>query len=432
MKLTIILISAWLPGAVFGQSASVPPLRDSTSAGIRFLSGLSWQQIMSKAKAENKYIFLDCYATWCGPCKRMDSEVYPLKEVGDFYNARFISVKMQMDTSPKDDSQTKARYADANWLKNTYPIQGYPTLLYFTPDGKIVRDDLGAIDVASLINQGKNALDPKTNYYSLLKEYENGKRDMGEMAFLAQTARVLIQDTATSRKVSNEYILHLSKDNWMTPDNITFIRNQTKNSGDIGFRLIYKNSDKVNEIMKDDTYSQKMVSSVIYNEIIKPALSVPASNGSTKKDWLLLGKKISKEYGSYYANRTILGAKADLAAKQKDWADYAKYLDEFELKFGSKDAPGLDLHLNNVAWMIFLHGQNNDELKNALTWSERAVMLNPIPNWMDTYANILYKLGEKESAVRWEKIVLKLAPDFKDAQENLRKMESGTPTWTGD
>jgi thiol:disulfide interchange protein len=49
--------------------------RIDTSKGINFENNLSWEQVKEKAKAENKYIFVDCYATWCGPCKAMDKEV---------------------------------------------------------------------------------------------------------------------------------------------------------------------------------------------------------------------------------------------------------------------------------------------------------------------------------------------------------------------
>jgi len=40
--------------------------------GVEFDRDLTWQQVKLKAKAENKYIFMDCYATWCGPCKKME------------------------------------------------------------------------------------------------------------------------------------------------------------------------------------------------------------------------------------------------------------------------------------------------------------------------------------------------------------------------
>ncbi len=45
--------------------------------GIQFLKDLSWEQILAKAAKENKFVFVDCYATWCVPCKTMDNNVYP-------------------------------------------------------------------------------------------------------------------------------------------------------------------------------------------------------------------------------------------------------------------------------------------------------------------------------------------------------------------
>ncbi len=54
------------------------------SQGITFEENLSWQQAKEKAKKENKYIFVDCYATRCGPCKQMEKEVYPSDKAGNF------------------------------------------------------------------------------------------------------------------------------------------------------------------------------------------------------------------------------------------------------------------------------------------------------------------------------------------------------------
>ena len=79
--------------------------------GIHFEKGLTWQQVQQKAKAENKYIFVDCYTTWCGPCKMMEAEVYPQKEVGDYFNAHFVNVKLQMDQTNHDAPEVKQWYA---------------------------------------------------------------------------------------------------------------------------------------------------------------------------------------------------------------------------------------------------------------------------------------------------------------------------------
>ena len=46
----------------FGQSAE---------EGIRFIEGEKWENILKMAQEQNKYIFMDCYTSWCGPCKAL-------------------------------------------------------------------------------------------------------------------------------------------------------------------------------------------------------------------------------------------------------------------------------------------------------------------------------------------------------------------------
>src|ERR1700744_114335 len=115
----------------------------SQDKGIHFTQGLSWQQIKEKARKENKYIFVDCYATWCAPCRRMDAEVYPDTTLGSFVNRRFISVKVQMDSTKKDQESIRVWYADAHEIQRGYKVNVLPTFLFFTPDGKLAHRSAG-------------------------------------------------------------------------------------------------------------------------------------------------------------------------------------------------------------------------------------------------------------------------------------------------
>ncbi len=69
--------------------------------GIKFVNISNWNEVLLKAKNEGKYIFVDCFATWCGPCKEMDKNVYPMDKVGLLVNEKFISVRLQMDSTGK-------------------------------------------------------------------------------------------------------------------------------------------------------------------------------------------------------------------------------------------------------------------------------------------------------------------------------------------
>ena len=74
------------------------------------------------AKTENKYIFVDCFTTWCGPCTYMSNNIFPMEEVGNFYNDKFINVAMQFDSTINDAENIKARYADAVFIFKEYKI----------------------------------------------------------------------------------------------------------------------------------------------------------------------------------------------------------------------------------------------------------------------------------------------------------------------
>src|SRR5690349_5093161 len=85
-------------------------------SGILWVDNLNWQQVLKKAKKEKKYIFVDCFTTWCGPCKKMDKEVYANDSVGDLLNAKFISVKVQMDSTKGDNEFTRSWYKTARGM----------------------------------------------------------------------------------------------------------------------------------------------------------------------------------------------------------------------------------------------------------------------------------------------------------------------------
>lgn len=80
---------------------------------------------------------------------------------------------------------------------------------------------------------------------------------------------------------------------------------------------------------------------------------------------------------------------------------------------------------NNRAWEVFKHSEDTTQLIKALKWSNYAVMMDPQANWMDTYANILYKLGHVQLAITWESIAAALDPSDKNIQAALSKMKAG-------
>ena len=55
--------------------------------GIQFNHG-TWAEVLATAKKENKLVFVDAFTTWCGPCKWMAKNTFPVKEVGTYMGGR--------------------------------------------------------------------------------------------------------------------------------------------------------------------------------------------------------------------------------------------------------------------------------------------------------------------------------------------------------
>lgn len=129
-----------------GLMSAVSPvsgkLKDD-SEGIQFTDA-AWNSILKKAKAEKKIIFLDAYASWCGPCKMLQKNVFTRKEVGEYFNKRFINVKMDMEKG------------EGPLLSQRYPLEAYPTLLFIDGNGRVVKKVIGYQDPEKLIAIGKS------------------------------------------------------------------------------------------------------------------------------------------------------------------------------------------------------------------------------------------------------------------------------------
>mgnify|MGYP003310629162 CR=1 FL=1 len=103
----------------------------ASAQGITFLpEGATFQQAVDYAKKEGKKIFLDCYTSWCGPCKKMARDVFPQAEVGEFMNPQFVSIKIDMEKGEGPE------------LMKKLDVTAFPTFIVFNSEGKVYADRL--------------------------------------------------------------------------------------------------------------------------------------------------------------------------------------------------------------------------------------------------------------------------------------------------
>jgi thioredoxin-related protein len=138
-------------------------IQNSFAAGIRFVENKKWKEILALAKKENKLVFLDGYATWCGPCKYMQQDIFTQTEVGNYFNAKFINVKLDMEEG------------EGLVLSEKFDLTAYPTLFFINGEGELVHKYVGALDAKEFITLGKNALDPQKQFFSRKDKAAKGK-----------------------------------------------------------------------------------------------------------------------------------------------------------------------------------------------------------------------------------------------------------------
>jgi thioredoxin-related protein len=387
--------------------------------GIKFEENLTWAQIKAKAKAENKYIMMDAYTTWCGPCKFMSTETFPKKEAGDFINPKFIAVKVQMDKTGNDSEYIKSWYQDAKVIGDVYEVRAYPTVLYFSPEGNIIHHVVGVQDVNRLIDEAKIALKNDDDYAHKLAEFKKGTLDTATMRPLVTKAKTL-KAFKTAQEVADKYITYISKNDLFKKDNLIFI-GMNLSSKSKYFDLFWKNPEKVDASVQKN-FAENSVMGVIYQEEIEPY------DKAEKPDWEAIEKKVVSKYGRLGEER-VWGNRMAYYNGINDWANFGKYYK----KYFERTIPHQRsfIHVNNVSWWLFEHVSDTTILNVGIKAMECDIDKNvryDAPA-IDTYANLLYKVGRKDEAILWGDLARRLGDNAKGYVETLEKMKAGIPTW---
>ena len=309
-----------------------------SAQGIVFEQNKDLNTALSKAKAENKLVFIDAYAEWCGPCKVMARDIFPLKEVGDFFNVHFVNLKLDMEAKENLEIAKK------------YEVKAYPSYLFLNANGELVHKGLGSMPADKFIEVAKVAADSENNFSALSNKIKNGDRSFTTIKkYLEQNP----YDNSNGALVDS-YFQTLSEHQIYTEENWEMFNQFVNDNESESFRYFIENRDKIAGYVgknKTDQKLTKIFASTYFQDSSKedalrridPQLFADAK---TKVD-------LAKAYGEFSQ------AKDDKAAWNNLWKVGTPYLNE-----SSNPA-----ELNNFAWLVYENYKKfNDKkaLKNAL------------------------------------------------------------------
>jgi thiol:disulfide interchange protein len=116
--------------------------------GISFYEG-NLQAAFEKAKSENKLVFVDCYTTWCGPCKMLKQYTFKDVILGDYMKENYVSLAIDMETT------------EGEAIAKKYGIEAYPTLLFLDKYGRVVNHQVGGIGAEALLAKAEQTVRKK-------------------------------------------------------------------------------------------------------------------------------------------------------------------------------------------------------------------------------------------------------------------------------
>ena len=123
-------------------------------------STAAYDEIIGEAKTSGKYVFIDFYTVWCGPCKKMDKETYVDAGVVEFLG-EMIPVKYDAEKGAGIE------------LAKKYNVYAYPTVILVDSSGEEIDrylGYLGAEDFLKVMTDYKNGIGTVTYFEALIEE----------------------------------------------------------------------------------------------------------------------------------------------------------------------------------------------------------------------------------------------------------------------
>lgn len=362
------------------------------SQGMVFFEG-PWAKVLEKAKAENKNIFVDAYTDWCGPCKMMVKNVFPLPEVGAFYNRNFINYKLNME---KGDGVDFAR---------TFQVGVYPSYLFFNAEGRMLHRTVGYKQGPQFIADGAAALDTTRQLVTNILKYQTGNR---EPQILYNLALGLAEAGAPDANLEKEYLKTQEGNALIRKENYDFIlRAQSGYRGE-AFKVLLANREKFYTVAPAES-----INDFISSTLFRTLQYAVGNNMNLLADSVMTDLRQFQEplRSQFLAYAEIL-KNANNSDREKYFSAMIQYIETY----GSRD-----MEKKSAYAMELANTRQPDKLDKAITWMNSVLEQDKSLKNYEMMAYIYLAAGKKSEAQSISEQGIKVAENIDGDDSALRE-----------
>jgi thioredoxin-related protein len=375
--------------------------------GIIFDTTHTWDELLELSGKTGKLIFLDCYTSWCGPCKGMAREVFPDKKVGEFMNQTFICTKRDMEKG--EGVELHKKYKEF--------IPGFPTYLLIDASGNAIYQVSGYLNPEKFVGKMKEGL-TRESWITLSRRYEENKGNWGFLYNYLEQLEAAYQ-TNISSKVTARLLQDLTyKD--ISADSLAYKL----------FRKYFKDTE--------DSVFLSFMNNQLYRQYKDPESNINEwagrlYNNKTKEYF----KRLMDDKGEYNpVNASVLlenMKRYSFKNREEQIASVLLYNSAFarehKLFFSLLESAknfGLlrykDIEISNIIRKYFASPGDSGELNDCLKHTAADPLKKFIlPDQPENYAYFLDLAGKHEDAERFRRIADSIRVDIKERYKFLLK-----------
>lgn len=350
--------------------------------GIEFFHG-TWEEALKTAKEQDRLIFVDAYAEWCGPCKSMARNVFTQEKVGDFYNNNFVNVKLDME---KGEGLT---------FRQQYPVSAFPTLFYIDYSGEVVHQVRGAQSVEGFLQLGELALSKIDRSKNYQEAYDKGDRSP---ELIYNLVKALNKAGKSSLAIANEYLR--SQEDLTTDFNLRFLLEAAVEADSRIFQLLMDHRAAVEKLEgKEAVLSQ--IELACNNTVLK----------SIEYGVESLLEEAKSKMETYHDDPGAFGLEADRRYYRSmgNVEAYIQACDELAKKELKKNPEAL----HNMACEVEKYFNQHEEcMQYAEKYAKMAAKSGELYTYNYTYARILHQNGKTDAALKEAEKALEMAKEM--------------------